>query len=63
MGSRSSLGSVLLSQAHIGAMNHAVEMTRQLRHQADARRVTDAEIGFLCGWGGHGHGAVAILRR
>ena len=53
----------LLSQAHIAALNHAVEMTRQLRHQAEARQVKDAEIGFLCGWGGHGHGAVSILRR
>ena len=53
----------LLSQAHIAALNHAVELTRQLRHQADARQVRDAELAFLCGWGGHGHGAVSILRR
>jgi len=53
----------LLSQAHITAMNHIVEATRQLRHEADQRQVKDAEMGVVIGWGGHGHGALAVLRR
>jgi len=53
----------LLSQAHIVAMNHIVEATRQLRHEADQRQVANAEVGAVIGWGGHGHGAVAVLRR
>jgi acetyl-CoA acetyltransferase len=53
----------LLSQAHVTAMNHIVEATRQLRHEADKRQVENAEQGLVIGWGGHAHGAAAVLRR
>lgn len=53
----------LLSHAHNVGMNHVIEAVVQLRHAAGERQVAGAEVGVVTGWGGHGHGSIAVLRR
>lgn len=51
----------LLSEGHLGGLNHVIEAVRQLRGEAGGRQVTGARLIAVSGWGDWGDGAYALL--
>ena len=52
-----------LSEAHVSGMNHIVEGVRQIRGEAGACQVANAEIALVSGYGNSFEGSVMLLRR
>lgn len=53
----------LLSEGHLGGMNHIAEGVRQLRHACGDRQVKDAQAAVVTGYGDFGDGSMAVLVR